>query len=99
MKAHIPAGGRLSRKQMQAVREAAGEVLRKQEQDHIRRIFKLLCVSLHESYGFGRRRLGNVLETIRRTAQEAETDEVYWAHVDRVVIDELQMDFAREEAE
>lgn len=99
MKAHVPAAGRLSKKQMTAIREAAGDALRRQEQDHIRRIFKLLCVALHESYGFGRRRLQKVLETISRTAQEADADEVYWAHVDRVVIDELQIDFVREETE
>ena len=97
MKAHVPAAGRLSKKQMTAIREAAGDALRRQEQDHIRRIFKLLCVALHESYGFGRRRLQKVLETISRTAQEADADEVYLAHVDRVVIDQLQMDFVRED--
>lgn len=55
--------------------------------------------SLNEMYGFGKRRLECVLGQISDLAAEHERDEVYWAHIDRVVIDGLGMEFAREAEE
>lgn len=99
MKARIPAAARLSKRQMSALREAADEAVKQREQEHIRRLFKLMCISLNEMYGFGKRRLECVLGQISDLAAEHERDEVYWAHIDRVVIDGLGMEFAREAEE
>ena len=99
MKARMPAEARLTNRQRAVLYEAADKAVRAREREHIRRIFKLLCVSLHESYGFGRGRLEHVLRTISSLSAEHERDEVYWAHIDRVVIDGLGMEFAREAEE
>ena len=65
----------------------------------IRRLFKLMCISLNETYGFGKRRLECVLGQISDLVEEHDRDEVYWAHVDRVVIDGLGVKFKREAEE
>lgn len=98
MKARVPAVSRLSNKQRACIREAAAHELQRQEQLRMRRMFKLMCVSLHEAYGFGRGRLSNVMSTISNLAAEHDRDEVFWDHVDRVVIQELGIDFEREKA-
>ena len=54
---------------------------------------------LYLSYGFGRGRLEHVLRTISSLSAEHERDEVYWAHIDRVVIDGLGVKFEREAEE
>ena len=97
MKARIPAVKRLSNKQRNYIREAAATELEKLEQFRMRRMFKLMCVSLHESYGFGHDRLCNVINSISNIAAEHEHDEVFWEHVDRVVIQELGMAFSKED--
>ena len=99
MKARIPAAARLSKRQMSALREAADEAVKQREQERIRRLFKLMCISLNELYGFGKRRLECVLGQISDLAEEHDRDEVYWAHVDRVVIDGLGVKFEREAEE
>lgn len=96
MKARIPAAARLSKRQMSALREAADEAVKQREQERIRRLFKLMCLSLNETYGFGKRRLECVLGQISDLAEEHDRDEVYWAHVDRAVIDGLGVKFERE---
>lgn len=99
MKARIPAAARLSKRQMSALREAADEAVKQREQERIRRLFKLMCLSLNETYGFGKRRLECVLGQISDLSAEHERDEVYWAHIDRVVIDGLGVKFEREAEE
>lgn len=96
MKARVPAVSRLSNKQKACIREAAAMELQKQEEHRMRRMFKLMCISLHETYGFGHDRLYNVISSMDRLATEHDRDEVFWDHVDRVVIDELKMEFEKE---
>lgn len=97
MKARLPAQSHLSNRQKACLREAAAQELQKQEETRMRRIFKLMCVSLHEAYGFGHDRLCNVINTISQLSSEYDHDEVFWEHVDRVVIRELGIEFEKEE--
>lgn len=99
MKAKIPAASRVSKRQMAVLNEAADELVRKRERERIRRLFKLMCISLNETYGFGKRRLECVIGQISDLVEEHDRDEVYWAHVDRVVIDGLGVKFKREAEE
>lgn len=55
-----------------------------------------MCLALHEEFGWGHERLLRLIGTINALAEEHETDEVYWTHVDRVM-DQLGMAFAKED--
>ena len=50
-------------------------------------MFKLLCLSLHEEFGFGKDRCTRLIQRINALAEEHEQDEVYWTHVDSVMQD------------
>lgn len=97
MKAYIRPINQVSKKQRQAIRQVTAEQLKKDRQDLMRRFFKLLCISLNSKFGFGRQRLYEVIGMIQELANERAKDEVFWSHVDRKVIDEIGMDFSRED--
>lgn len=96
MKARIPM--QFTNKQKAAIREGVAAELRKQGQDNIRRVFKLLCASLHEEYGFGKIRCMRIIDRINKTAAEHEQDEVYWHHID-TLMEQLGIAFEREDYE
>ena len=89
---------RITNKQKAAIREEVAEEMRRQGEDSARRIYKLLCVALHEQYGFGRVRCMRLIERISKVAAEHDHDEVYWTHVD-MVMDQLGIPFAKENYE
>jgi hypothetical protein len=96
MKANIPT--RVSNKQMAAIRKEVAKELERQEQSNIRRVFKLVCASLHEQYGFGKVRCGRVLQMVSKLAAEHENDEVYWYHIDRLM-EQIGIEFINENYE
>lgn len=95
MNARIRPSARLTNKQKAAIREGVAEVLEQQKQGNNRRIFKLLCASLHEEYGFGKDRCMRIIDRISRVAAEHESDEVYWAHVD-MLMEQIGLEFSKE---
>lgn len=101
MKSRVPISSQLSKKQIAAVqkisRELADEALQRGQKNLMCRWFKLMCIALHNTYGFSTGRLAIVIQEIDKLSTEAEKDEIFWDHVDRVVIDDLKMDFDREE--
>ena len=96
MKARLPI--RFNNKQKAAIREEVAQELQRQEQGNVRRIFKLLCASLHEEYGFGKTRCMRIIDRITKTAAEHEQDEVYWHHID-TLMEQLGIAFEREDYE
>lgn len=52
-------------------------------------MFKALCYCLNRDFGFGKKRLEFLINSIRDLLDESLTDECFWEHLDRVVIDEL----------
>lgn len=95
MKARMPVNAK-TKKLILAEVEAE---MKRQRRDMTRRFFKLPCIALHELYGFGYLRLGTVVERITELADEHDQDEVFWAHVDRVLIHELKLGFDEEREE
>ena len=77
----------LSKDQKSAIRDYAKEQFAKQAKGSVRRVFKLLCLSLHEEFGFGKDRCTRLIQRINALAKEHEQDEVYWTHVDSVMQD------------
>lgn len=94
MKAHIPAKAALSKQSKQAVKEYVDSY----EKDCMRRFLKLSCVALHDDEidPFGPKKLARYLKKITELAQN--DDEIFWYHVDKLLIDQLGIQFEREDA-
>lgn len=97
MKARIPGKNQLSKRQKKAIEEYANEHFEKEQFDYMRKLLKIMCVALNELYGFGGKRLAPLIQKISDVCEEYEHDEIYWHHVDRIVIDEMGLEFDREE--
>jgi hypothetical protein len=99
MKAWIKPVHSVTKKQKQAVKEYVKEELRSQQIDVTRRVFKLFCASLNKKYGFGKGRLSVVLGDVNALCEEKKNDPVFWAHIDKLVIEQIGLDFIREDYE
>ena len=93
MKSHIPASKRLSHSARQAVAEYNDEL----QAETFRRWLKLTAAILHDKpFKFGHDRIAVFLSKINKLAETEQKDEIFWQHIDRVVIDELKLDFEPE---
>ena len=101
MKARIPPGSRIPKKQKQWVdqyaKEQAEQEQKKQSSDYINRLLKLVFVTLHQEFRFGKKRLVTFHDRFYQILMESIEDALYWRHVDQIVIDQLGMEFARED--
>lgn len=64
----------------------------------VRRMLKLTIVTLHDEFGFGRDRLAQFVNAFNAVCSEAETDEVFWGHVDRIC-ESVGVEFVKERDE
>lgn len=96
MKSRLPASISLTNRQRAAAQSLAMEAMEKQSQQQMRRFFKLMCATLNRRRGFGKGRCMDIVQEIATLAAEHATDEEFWYHLDRVVIDEIGMEFERE---
>ena len=92
MKAHIPAAKLLPRAAKQAIAEYNDEL----QAETFRHWLKLSAAILHTEFGFGHDRVATFLGKISSAAENEKQDEIFWQHIDRVVIDELKLDFEPE---
>lgn len=97
MKARIITESALPPKLKAAVQEYAKEQVDKEEKAGTRRILKLVCVALHQKFGFGKSRISGLVDEVNELALESDSDEIFWNHVDRVVIEEMGVDFKKED--
>jgi hypothetical protein len=97
LKARIPV--KLKREAMAEINRLADreyqKVKDKEINDLTRRIFKTIVFALHKDFGFGRDRCAKVLKSMTEIIEHSDTDEVFWEHIDRVVIDKLKLEFDR----
>lgn len=97
MKARIPV--KLKREAMAEINRLADreyqKVKDKEINDLTRRIFKTIVFALHKDFGFGRDRCAKALRSMTEIVEHSDTDEVFWEHIDRVVIDKLKLEFDR----
>ena len=98
MKARLKPANRLTNAQKQAVNEYTAEELKRQGADAMRRLFKLMCVSLNEKFGFGAGRCSRLIADISELAEKHAKDEVFWTHVDQVM-QQMGMKFVPENYE
>lgn len=100
MKARIPKIKAKDKKQLKQeidilVTAALAEKEEKIHKDLTRRILKTFVYVMHTDFGYGRTRLERLLEAFTIQLEKSDTDEVYWEHIDRVVMDELKLDFGK----
>lgn len=88
MKARIPGRRALLKPDKKAVRDYVDQ----HQKDVTRRLLKLACVTLHMHFGFGRERLGKFLMQMNGLMG----DELLWWHVDKLLIDQIGLEFDRE---
>lgn len=103
MKAKIPITSHLNKKQKEElekyIRDSSHTICQKHARNFFRRYFKLFCVVLNQKYGFGAKRLSDILSELSVLIEEGEKDEVFWEHIDMLIIDKLGMDLLKEKAE
>ena len=100
MKARVP---QLSKRQEKLARQEIDLLVEKawrEKEDQVsvdltRRILKTLCRVLYTEFGWGRTRLIRLINAFTKCMEESDTDEVYWEHTDRIVMDRLGLDFKK----
>lgn len=101
MKARVPVPLNSRQKKIlheEIVREYEKTV--KRERDNMtRRIIKVILFVLHSEFGFGIGRCAKAFNAFTKAFEESDQDEVFWEHIDRVVIDKLGIRFERDYTE
>ena len=95
MKARLP----INNKMKSQVRQEVAKEYERQGQASARRMFKLMCAVYNELYGHGKGRCMRAIARISKLSDKHKDDEVFWAHIDRVVIDQMGIEFEREDYE
>lgn len=92
MKARIP----LNNRQLKMCRDVVNDLTEKRQVAFTRRIYKLYAFVLNREFQFGRQRIERIIAKINQLLIESDSDELFWDNIDRVVIDELKIQFERE---
>ena len=95
MKVRLPINNKTKIK----VRQEVAKEYERQGQASARRMFKLMCAVYNELYGHGKIRCSRAIMRISELSAKHKDDEVFWTHIDRVVIDQMGIDFEREDYE
>lgn len=95
MNARLNPANSMTKQQKRICQDYIKSTMDKEIKGYARRLFKLMCLSLNETEGFGKARCQKIIKNINAIAEEHEKDEVYWSHVDRVVIDQIGISFER----
>ena len=90
MRARISGERRLSKADKAAIRDYIDTY----ERDATRRLLKLVCVALHHTFGFGPQRLRRALDAANALIDQR--DEILWYHIDKLLIDQLGLEFEQE---
>lgn len=101
MKARIPVNIKREAKKeiLRLVNNEYSKVRNKENEDITRRIFKTMMFVLNQDFGFGHDRLNKALKEMTEVIKHSSEDEVFWEHLDRVVIDQLKLPFKRDYTE
>lgn len=99
MRARIPPKMKYSKREQKELQKLAEDALSKKQYGFMRRLFKAFCYVLNRKYGFGKYRLSAAIGEIEQVMDECLTSEIFWEQLDRVVIDEIGLDFVREKTD
>ena len=96
MKARIPMNN-----YQRSLIEKEIEILAKKEVERqsivqMRKFFKLSACVLNENFKFGHDRILKFINSISELISQSDEDEIFWEHIDMLVIDRLQIPFDRD---
>lgn len=93
MKARIPAKQILTKQMQNSIKEIVSKEREKQSKELIAQILKVSLINLNRNFGFGQQRLIKFLDTVTEMFREHMHDELYWYHVDKILKEELKIDW------
>ena len=101
MKARIPKISGNDRKRMLSeveieVKKAWEKVEEEKTIDITRRVLKTIIYKLNTEYGYGIKRITRLFNSFTKLLENSNNDEVYWEHIDRVVVEKLGLPFERD---
>lgn len=101
MKARIPKISGNDRKRLLSeveieVKKAWEKVEEEKTIDITRRVLKTIIYTLNTEYGYGIKRISRLFNSFTKMLDSSSKDEVYWEHIDRVVVDKLGLPFERD---
>lgn len=73
----------------------AEEIAKQSEQAYMRRILKLVCYALHVQYGFGAKRISQIINFCNNEMKDV--DETYWINLDRFLSEHIGINFTNED--
>ncbi len=98
MKARLSLSNRIPKKQQKILDEFVKEQFRSEGHDYTRRLLKIVCIALNETEGFGKLRLGKLLNAVTEISNEHMNDEVFWVHADKR-LEQIGLPFEQEDYE
>ena len=96
MKARIPVTNDQKRQIHDEMVREYRKVAEQEREDMTRRICKTMIFCLNKEFGFGLKRCVRVFNSFADHLNHSQDDEVYWEHIDRVVIDQMHLPFERD---
>lgn len=101
MKARVPRISANEKKKLKSeikleVERIWNEVEQEKETDITRRVLKTMIYVLNTEYGYGIKRIARLFNSFTKMLEESDKDEVYWEHIDRVVVEKLGLPFERD---
>ena len=96
MKARIPMTCAQQRRIRDEMIREYRKVADEERDDMARRICKTILFILNRDFGFGVKRCARLFSTFADHLYHSPEDEVYWEHIDRVVIDQMGLPFERD---
>jgi hypothetical protein len=96
MKAHIPVSCKQKRQIHDEMVREYQKVAEEERKDITRRICKTMIFCLNKEFGFGLKRCARAFDSFAQHIDSSRDDEVFWEHIDRVVIDQLGLPFDRD---
>ena len=76
--------------------DKAVDIYKKESMGLMRRCYKITAVALNELFGFGKSRIIKLFDRAKDLAKERDTDEIYWKHIDDTLINQMGLEFERE---
>lgn len=99
MRARIKASDMLSKPAREAVEEYILAEVNRTKNEEMARFLKIICATLHKEFGFGGKRLTDLVFKSQEFMQENKGNEIFWDKIDELLIDKLGIPFSREDYE
>lgn len=96
MNARIPPTAAQLKKARQIAELEYQKVAAEERDGMARRIIKTMIYCLNKEFGFGLVRCARAFRAFTQHLEDSKDDEVYWEHIDQVVIDQMKLPFERD---